>query len=514
MEMKGDIAGAVTLTPSKSKLSRKSKRPENVNPNVNSPNPKVLKSPALKSASKSQKSSLKKPNPVTSPSPIPRNKIRERKFVVAKKNSKGGKPKTPASVNCKCKASVNPKKCLCVAYETLRASQDEFFKIVSANPSSSRSEIEEDEDEEQKKTLTENPNLMSEFEGKLSEGEIVEAYDEKVSAHVKRRDKLLEVARQSIPKCGRVMHLVKAFENALTLPKSNTETENEEQNKDLEEETRKVLKWELPGLRPRAPVTEFSSPDLFLTPESLGLDSRISSCSSGSSHGRLVILNLTNFCCCSLELDLNGLLFFSISNRNSGGGRHSRRSVCANSLMSSESTATFGGSRGKRRTLKATPQQPFKLKTEQRGRSKQEEFMRKVQEMMIEQEKQRIPVAQGLPWTTDEPQCLARPPVKESTRPVDVVLHSNTRAVERADFDNQVQEKLSFIEQFKLERERQEKLAEEEELRRLRKVLVPKAQPMPYFDKPFIPKRSEKQPTLPKEPKFHNPQHKKMFVGH
>ncbi|XP_024974638.1 uncharacterized protein LOC112512719 [Cynara cardunculus var. scolymus] len=466
MEMKGDIAGAVTLTPSKSKLSRKSKRPENVNPNVNSPNPKVLKSPALKSASKSQKSSLKKPNPVTSPSPIPRNKIRERKFVVAKKNSKGGKPKTPASVNCKCKASVNPKKCLCVAYETLRASQDEFFKI----------------DEEQKKTLTENPNLMSEFEGKLSEGEIVEAYDEKVSAHVKRRDKLLEVARQSIPKCGRVMHLVKAFENALTLPKSNTETENEEQNKDLEEETRKVLKWELPGLRPRAPVTEFSSPDLFLTPESLGLDSRISSCSSGSSHG-------------------------SISNRNSGGGRHSRRS-------SSESTATFGGSRGKRRTLKATPQQPFKLKTEQRGRSKQEEFMRKVQEMMIEQEKQRIPVAQGLPWTTDEPQCLARPPVKESTRPVDVVLHSNTRAVERADFDNQVQEKLSFIEQFKLERERQEKLAEEEELRRLRKVLVPKAQPMPYFDKPFIPKRSEKQPTLPKEPKFHNPQHKKMFVGH
>lgn len=41
---------------------------------------------------------------------------------------------------------------------------------------------------------------------------------------------------------------------------------------------------------------------------------------------------------------------------------------------------------------------------QQRGKEKQEEFMKKVQEMMIEQEKQRIPVAQGLPWTTDEPE--------------------------------------------------------------------------------------------------------------
>jgi hypothetical protein len=33
------------------------------------------------------------------------------------------------------------------------------------------------------------------------------------------------------------------------------------------------------------------------------------------------------------------------------------------------------------------------------------------------------------------------------------------------------------------------KLAEEEEIKRLRKELVPKAQPMPYFDRPFIPRR-------------------------
>jgi len=32
-------------------------------------------------------------------------------------------------------------------------------------------------------------------------------------------------------------------------------------------------------------------------------------------------------------------------------------------------------------------------------------------------------------------------------------------------------------------------MAEEEEVKRLRKELVPKAQPMPYFDRPFVPRR-------------------------
>ncbi|GKE43530.1 WVD2-like protein 4, partial [Tanacetum coccineum] len=74
----------------------------------------------------------------------------------------------------------------------------------------------------------------------------------------------------------------------------------------------------------------------------------------------------------------------------------------------------------------------------QRGRSKQEEFMKKVKEMMVEQEKQRVPIAQPLPLTTDEPERLVKPPVKESTRPVDLVLHSDVRAVERSEFDQQV----------------------------------------------------------------------------
>lgn len=35
---------------------------------------------------------------------------------------------------------------------------------------------------------------------------------------------------------------------------------------------------------------------------------------------------------------------------------------------------------------------------------KEEEFAKKLQEMTLEEEKMRIPIAQGLPWTTDEPE--------------------------------------------------------------------------------------------------------------
>ncbi|KAF5934067.1 hypothetical protein HYC85_030238 [Camellia sinensis] len=111
--------------------------------------------------------------------------------------------------------------------------------------------------------------------------------------------------------------------------------------------------------------------------------------------------------------------------------------------LSSESSRTFGGSHWKKKQFKATYQKPFKLRTE----------------------------------------CLVKPAVKEITRPVDLVLHSDVRAVKRAEFDQQVAEKMSLIEQYREERERQQKLAEEEEIKRLRKELIPRAQLMPYFDK-------------------------------
>ncbi|XP_050269394.1 microtubule-destabilizing protein 60-like isoform X2 [Quercus robur] len=500
MDLIGKNAGAVTPVKdprgSRSKIQENHKPSENLNPNISHSSPvlKPTSSPVIKSA-KAQKSVSKNPNPM--PAYSPRNKIRDRKFVVAKKNLK--KDNLGSRVECKCKEMVgggngNAKKCLCVAYENLRASQEEFFKNRSEEARKSdqlkgydRAECELEEEIE-KGLMLQDQNIDDDikYEGKVEESDrsaVNESSDrdsQMGSSTIKRRrNKLLEEARSSVPESGsgRVQHLVKAFEKLLSIPSSKDSNDE----KEAEENQKKAIKWALPGLQaPKVPETQvssssFSPSELFLTSENLGLDSRISVSSSwDSSQGR-----------------------------TSNGGRRSRRN-------SSESYTTMGGRRWKKKQLKVTSQKPFKLRTEQRGRHKEEEFMKKLQEIVVEEERQRIPIAQGLPWTTDEPECLIRPPVKEITRPIDLKLHSDLRAVERAEFDHQVAEKMSLIDQYKMERERQQKLAEEEEIRRLRKELVPKAQPMPYFDRPFIPRRSMKHPTVPREPNFHIPQHKKI----
>ncbi|XP_010317113.2 microtubule-destabilizing protein 60-like isoform X2 [Solanum lycopersicum] len=488
------------LTPKKC-----SKNTENLNPNVeNSPGfSKSCKSPMMaKSAMKTQKSVSRNPNTSQLASPSPKNKIRQRKFVIAKKK-KSNRDEVNASMVCKCnKVGDEKKKCLCVAYETLRASQEEFFKNRSGNEQEEDNEVEKlDRDDE---SLISNVQSVTGCMGDLpvrnnqevtvpvsiSEGELVELAETSkegvgsggmnVVGTVKRgRERLLEEARQSVPdsSSGKVLNLVKAFEKLLTPKKNVCEEKGEKDEK--EEESSKEQQGLQPPMIPETQVSSssFCPPDFFLTSESLGLDSRRAS-SLDSSHG-------------------------CISSRTSGGGQRSRRD-------SAESIGTLPRRSWKRRHRKPTSQKPFKLITEERGKNKEQEFVKKVQQMVEEEEKQRIPIAQGLPWTTDEPECLSKPPVKEITRPVDLVLHSDIRAVERFEFDHQVAEKLSYIEQYKMERERLQKMAEEEEIRRLRKELVPKAQPMPYFDRPFIPRRSAKNPTMPREPKFHLPQHKKI----
>ncbi|KAF8042123.1 hypothetical protein BT93_A0662 [Corymbia citriodora subsp. variegata] len=488
---------ASSVTPVKASSRSKNqqeaaKLSENVNPNLShaSPGPnRAAGSPAAaalaKSAAKLQKSASKNPNPAGNCSPG--NRIRDRKFVLARRNARkgetGGGPRGAAAAACKCKekGGGNPKKCLCVAYENLRASQEEFFKSKDGEGGGESIEIVGEEIEN--RLMIHDLGNEEGFEGKTEEdrsppledpdfcelGEIDAASIQVgVSTVKRRRDKLMEEARKSVPDGGhgRVMHLVKAFENLLKIP-TPKETDSKDEREAAEEQSKKkVMSWALPGLPPpKVPETEeessasFSLSELHLTADNLGLDSRASLSSSwDSSQG-------------------------SVSSRNSNGGRRSRR----NSLESYGTS--LGGSRWKKKQLRVTSQKPFKLRTEQRGRMKEEEFMKKMREIMVEEEKLRIPIAQGLPWTTDEPECLIKPPVKDITRPLDLKLRSDMRAAERAEFDQQMAEKMNLIEQYKMERQRQQKLAEEEEIRRLRRELVPKAQPMPYFDRPFIPKR-------------------------
>ncbi|KAL6499141.1 hypothetical protein OROHE_026169 [Orobanche hederae] len=467
MDSSSKIAGAA-VTPTKgksthsirSRLNGNLKRSENHDPNVSSHGLELCSSPStVNSGISAIKSTSRKANPKRMASPSPKKKIRERKFVMAKRKlGKEDVNSSSAAVICeKCKQGTGKSKCLCVAYESLRASQDDFFK----NPGKMENGIDLSKLKECD-TGSENTGIDNEGENERNDA-LSDSNEINGELGIKRsRDRLLEKARESVPESGRVMHLVQAFEKLLMMPKSGVSDE-----KEVDDD--KQFSYS----------SSFSPSDFFLTSESLGLD-------SGRSY--------------SLESSQG-----SISTRTSTGGRKS-----GHSSTDSYGTRTKRHSKSKPKQKKETSQKPFMLRTEQRGRSKEEGFMKKLQQMLEEEEKLRIPVAQGLPWTTDEPEFPAKPLVKENTRPVDLVLHSDTRAAERSEFDSQVVKKMNLIKQYRMERERQQKQAEEEEIRRLRKELVPKAQQMPYFDRPFIPKRSMKQPTLPKDPKIHLPQHKKI----
>ncbi|CAN1151291.1 Microtubule-destabilizing protein 60 [Linum perenne] len=264
-----------------------------------------------KSGGKSQKSGQKNPNSSKTLVPYsPRNKLQHRKFVVVKKKNPRKEDKVSSGER------------LFVAYESLRAQQEEFFKIRN----------------------------------------------------------------------------------------------------DGEEEPRKSAA-KVSGMQPPLDSSSsFCPSEMFLAPENLGVDSRLSVSSSWDAN----------------------------QGRTSNGG---------NRTNSSESCATMGGSRWKKKQQKVTSLNPFQLRTEQRGKMKEEEFLKKIHEMMTEEKRLLIPIAQGLPLTTDEPEHLIKPPVKESTKPIDLTLHSDVRAEERAEFNQQVLEKLSLYEKYKMERERLQKVS-------------------------------------------------------
>lgn len=325
MDLIGKNAGAVTPVKdsngSRSKNQEALRCSENLNPNL-SPNPKTTNSPVIKSA-KSQKSASKNPNPNPNPGVFsPRNKIRERKFVVAKKKSK--KENLGPKVACKCKEKAgggNPKKCLCVAYEKLRASQEEFFKnrggseggggIAESENSKAIDRAESELEEEIVKGLMiQDLQIEDGYQGKAGEGEgedssVTESGNGETgeadapnptgcSTVKRRRDRLLEEARKSAPECGKVMHLVKAFEKLLSIPKPKESNDENNEQDQVVEESKKPMKWALPGLPPpKVPETQVSSSsfcpsELFLTSENLGLDPRASVSSSwDGSMGRL-----------------------------------------------------------------------------------------------------------------------------------------------------------------------------------------------------------------------------------
>lgn len=212
---------------------------------------------------------------------------------MAKKNSKREKVYSSTTVVCKCDNKAADGKCLCVAYENLRASQDEFFKNRGSH--GGENELKQGNEPEVRVPL-DDCSETSRFDENNDQNQIEGAGGDMAisDSNIKRRrDKLMEVARENVPEpgSGRVMHLVKAFEKLLSFPKSNNPDEKDEQEI---EDDKKSTKWALPGLQTtgdsetQVSSSSFCPSDFFLTSESLGLDSRLSA-SVDSSQGRLVI---------------------------------------------------------------------------------------------------------------------------------------------------------------------------------------------------------------------------------
>ncbi|KAM7523893.1 hypothetical protein LguiA_013795 [Lonicera macranthoides] len=103
-----------------------------------------------------------------------------------------------------------------------------------------------------------------------------------------------------------------------------------------------------------------------------------------------------------------------------------------------------------------------------------------------------------------------KPQTKENTKPVDFKLRTQERAVQRAIFNYTVATKLYLVEQQKKQVEKLHKMIEEEEVRMMRKEMIPRAQLMPLFDRPFLPQRSTRPLTVPKERRLNSMNGKSM----
>nr|CAN81183.1 hypothetical protein VITISV_010634 [Vitis vinifera] len=232
------------------------------------------------------------------PSPLSLRGNEHGVMIVVQTNNR---TKTPAkmteismmpAVTCKCKDKVggNAKNCLCVAYENLRASQEEFFKIRDA--SEGRARVEGGGEES---PVIQNYEIR---DGLLSVPSTKDS-DQKDENESKENKERIKWALPGLwqPKVSgtQVAHLVKAFErllSALSTKDSDQKDENESK------ENKERIKWALPGLQQpkisetQASVSSFCPSELLLTAEELGSDSQVSSSrdiSKGSIQVELLV---------------------------------------------------------------------------------------------------------------------------------------------------------------------------------------------------------------------------------
>merc|ERR1712112_15746 len=130
-----------------------------------------------------------------------------------------------------------------------------------------------------------------------------------------------------------------------------------------------------------------------------------------------------------------------------------------------------------RQPIPGTKVEPFKLRIEEKCEERLAKWQAGVEKELEDQRK-------AAHFRASEPKVLAKAPFqpKPSEKPLaevgNFMLHSERRALERGAFEVKLKQKEAEIEGAKRELQMRKKREEEEEVAKLRRGAVPKAQPM------------------------------------
>jgi len=158
-----------------------------------------------------------------------------------------------------------------------------------------------------------------------------------------------------------------------------------------------------------------------------------------------------------------------------------------------------------------TKPEPFKFKIEERVETRLNQWQASIEKELEEQRK-------AATFRATEAKVLEKVPFapKPSEKPLseisNFVLHSDRRAEEREAFDLKIKQKEADLAGAKRELEERREREAQEEVQRLRKAAVHKAQPIRnYKGLDIVP--SDKPLTLPESPKFRSGSHEKKSAN-
>ncbi|KAJ2292665.1 Protein tpx2 [Coemansia sp. RSA 355] len=141
---------------------------------------------------------------------------------------------------------------------------------------------------------------------------------------------------------------------------------------------------------------------------------------------------------------------------------------------------------------------PFKLSIDSRGDAYQSKLRARLEELEQRQQERKQFKARPIPTSMDHPfvpQASALP----LTAIEEILLRTELRSEERRAYDEDRTERERIREGVLARKRLEEERREEEEIKRLRKILVHKAQPVRQY-KPLIIKPSDRALTVPKTP--------------